>query len=53
MLLTWLAGTAAVLAVVWYVGIAFSVDARARVLGTSLSRAADDIAAGVTSKTSH
>jgi type VI secretion system protein ImpK len=53
MLLTWLAGTAAVLAVVWYVGIAFSVDARARVLGTSLARAADDIAAGVTSNTSH
>jgi type VI secretion system protein ImpK len=49
-LLTWLAGAAAALAVIWYVGIAFSVDARARVLGAALSRAADDIAEGVTTK---
>ena len=46
-LLQWLAGGAATLAVIWYVGVAFSVDARARVLSAALARAADDVAAGV------
>ncbi|MET0389589.1 MAG: DotU family type IV/VI secretion system protein [Polyangiales bacterium] len=49
-LLQWLAGVSAALAVVWYLGIAFSVDARARVLTSDVSRAADDVAAGVTSR---
>ncbi|HET6335152.1 MAG TPA: DotU family type IV/VI secretion system protein [Polyangiales bacterium] len=50
--LEWLAISAAGLAVVWYVGIAFSVDARARVLTDSLSRTAEDVAASVVGKTS-
>jgi type VI secretion system protein ImpK len=42
-LLQWLARCAAALAVVGYVGIAFSVNASARGLSDALSRAADDI----------
>lgn len=48
-LLQWLSLGAAALAVVWYVGIAFSVDARARVLRAALTHEADDLAAGVSS----
>jgi type VI secretion system protein ImpK len=46
-ILQWLAAGAAVLAIVWYVGIAFSLDAKARVLTESLARAANDLAAGI------
>jgi type VI secretion system protein ImpK len=48
-LLQWLAGCAAALTVVGYIGVAFSLDARARVLCGALLRAADDVAAGVSS----
>jgi type VI secretion system protein ImpK len=42
-LLSWLAVSAAALAVAWYTGTAFSVNASARALSDALSRAADDI----------
>jgi type VI secretion system protein ImpK len=42
-LLQWLATAAAALAVVWYAGTAFSVNASARALSNALSGAADDI----------
>jgi type VI secretion system protein ImpK len=42
-LLQWLAMSAAGLAIIVYVGIAFSVNATARALSDELSRAADDI----------
>jgi len=42
-LLQWLATSAAAMAVVAYIGVAFSVNASARALSDALSRAADDI----------
>jgi type VI secretion system protein ImpK len=51
-LVQWLAVGAAAFALVWYAGIAFSIDARARVLSSSLSRAADDVAASISLKDS-
>jgi type VI secretion system protein ImpK len=52
-LLQWLAAAAATFAVVWYLGIAFSIDARARLLIEALSHASDDVIAGVTSQPTH
>jgi type VI secretion system protein ImpK len=46
-ILHWLVTTAAAFAIVWYLGIAFSVDAKAQLLTDSLSLAASDLAAGV------
>jgi type VI secretion system protein ImpK len=42
-LLQWLAWSAAALAVIWYAGVAFNVNANARASIAALSRAADDI----------
>jgi type VI secretion system protein ImpK len=42
-LLLWLATSAAALALVWYAGVAFSVNARARALEDALSSASDAI----------
>lgn len=44
-LLQWLAMSSAALAVVWYAGIAFSVNASARAVSDALSQAADNVAA--------
>jgi type VI secretion system protein ImpK len=49
-LLNGLATSAAALAVVWYVGTAFSVNASARALSDTLSRAADDITTSFVAK---
>jgi type VI secretion system protein ImpK len=46
-LLQWIAGAAALLAVTWYVGIAFSLDAETRVLTEALAHSANELAAGV------
>lgn len=45
-LLLWLSGTAAVLMVVGYIGIAFAVDARGRALSTVLAETAKSLIAG-------
>jgi type IV/VI secretion system ImpK/VasF family protein len=45
-LLQWLATAAAGVSVIWYVGVAFSLDARARLLTDALTHAAEDLAAG-------
>lgn len=42
-LLQWLAMSSAALAVVWYAGIAFSVNASARAVSDALAQAADDV----------
>ena len=49
-LLQWLAICAAGLAVIWYAGVAFSVNARARALEDALSRASDTITQGFVAK---
>ncbi|MEY4580129.1 MAG: hypothetical protein RL701_4832 [Pseudomonadota bacterium] len=48
--LQWSAFSAAALAVVWYLGVAFSLDAQARTLTSGLTRAAEDVAAGIAPK---
>lgn len=49
-LLQWLATSAAALAIVWYAGTAFSVNASARALSDALASAADDISRTFVSK---
>jgi type VI secretion system protein ImpK len=47
-LLQWFAGACAALAVIWYVGIVFAVDAQERVLAETLARAVEDLKLGTT-----
>lgn len=51
-LLQWLARSAAALAVIWYAGVAFSVNARARALERALSQSSDAITQSFVAKLS-